>query len=105
MPDVTNHNRAIVQIEPLLLRKEEAALVLGVSPRTFDDLVLANLIGKIRVGGSVRYDVEDLRAFVRQARQEHLTKNKIAALIEENKPKRQAQLYRAKPASSDNPDS
>jgi hypothetical protein len=60
--------RVSVQVEPLLLRKAEAARVLSVSPRLFDDLVLSGLIGKVKIGGVVAFDLEELRAFVRQAR-------------------------------------
>ena len=95
MPDAVSKLRAIVQIEPLLLRKDEAALVLSVSPRTFDDLVLAGLIGKVHLGGLVLYDVEELRAFVRQARQDGLTKSRISDLIEKHKPNRQTKFSSA----------
>jgi hypothetical protein len=78
-----------VQIEPLLLRKEEAARALALSPRTFENLVLAGLIGKVQIGGLVMYDVEDLRAFVRQVRNKGLSKSRIADLIESNKAHRQ----------------
>jgi hypothetical protein len=82
--------RAVVQVEPLLLRKDEAARVLGMSPRMFDDLLLAGLIGKVQIGGLVLFDVEELRAFVRDVRRDGLTKSRLAILIEENKSKRGA---------------
>lgn len=62
--------RVSVQVEPLLLRKPDAARVLSVSPRVFDDLVLAGLIGKVRIGGVVAFDLEELRTFVRQAKRD-----------------------------------
>ena len=91
MPDEANNNGscASVQIEPLLLRKDEAARVLGMSPRTFEDLVLAELVGKVQIGGLVLYDVEELRAFVRRVRREGLSKSRIEDLIEKSKPQRQ----------------
>src|SRR5438132_13834562 len=92
MPDEANINvaRAIVQIEPLLLRKDEAARVLGMSPRTFEDLVLAELVGKVQIGGLVLFDVEELRAFVRRVRREGLSKSRIEDLIEKGKRNRQS---------------
>jgi hypothetical protein len=59
-----------VRVEPLLLRRAEAARVLTVSPRMLDDLVDAGLISKVRIGGVVAFDIEDLRAFVRQAKRD-----------------------------------
>jgi hypothetical protein len=84
-----NYN-AVVQIEPLLLDKREAARVLGMGTRTFEDLVLAELIGKVKIGGLTLYDVEDLRAFVRRVRREGLTKSRIEDLIEKGKRRRQS---------------
>jgi hypothetical protein len=78
-----------IRIEPLLLRKEEAARALALSPRTFEDLVLAGLIGKVQIGGLVLYDTEELRSFVERVRREGLSKSRIADLIERNKSQRQ----------------
>lgn len=97
MATTANETRVSIQIEPLLLRKEEAARVLGVSPRTFDDLVLAGLIGKTQLGGLVLYDVEELRAFVRQVRRDGLTRSRIAELIERSKSQRRASLAKSSP--------
>jgi hypothetical protein len=83
-------SRTSVRIEPLLLRKDEAAQVLGMSPRLFDDLLLAGLIGKVRIGGLVLFDVDELRTFVRLVRRESLTKSRLADLIEKNKSQRRA---------------
>jgi hypothetical protein len=85
-----NTNIASVQIEPLLLRKDEAARVLGMSPRTFDDLVLAELVGKVQIGGLVLFDVEELRAFVRRVRRDGLSKSRIEDLVEKGKRNRQS---------------
>jgi hypothetical protein len=60
--------RLSVQAEPLLVRRQDAAKLLAISPRAFDDLVDAGLIGKTRIGGCVAYGVEELKAFVRQCR-------------------------------------
>jgi hypothetical protein len=62
--------RVTVQVEPLLLRKADAARLLSISPRTFDDLVDAGLIGKWKLGGVTAFDVDDLRAFVRRNKRE-----------------------------------
>lgn len=77
-----------IQQPPLLLCKADAARALGVSPRFFDDLVLAGLIGKVLMGGLVMFDPEDLRAFVGRAKRDNLNAAPIAALVEKNKPHR-----------------
>ncbi len=66
MPDETNiiDPRVSVQIEPLLLRRDDAASVLGISPRKLDEWCSRGLIGKWKVDGVVRFSVEDLRSFV-----------------------------------------
>jgi hypothetical protein len=79
-----------VQIEPMLLRREEAARVLGVSPRLFDDLVLAGLISKVKVGGVVAFDPDDLRAFVRQAKRGGFSTAQIRGMIAEGRALREA---------------
>lgn len=89
-----------VQIEPLLLRRDDAARVLSVSPRLFDDLVLAGLISKVKVGGVVAYDPEDLRAFVRQIKRNGYSTAEIRALIERAKAHRNG--YR-QPRSNSSP--
>jgi hypothetical protein len=76
-----------VQVEPLLLRKPVAAQLLTVSPRMFDDLVDAGLIGKVRIGGVVAFDVDELRAFVREA-QRH--PEKIQNALEKLRMRREA---------------
>jgi hypothetical protein len=59
-----------VKIEPLLLRRADEARVLTISPRLLDDLVDAGLIGKVRIVVVVAFDIEELRAFVRQAKRD-----------------------------------
>ncbi len=100
MPDDKNiiEPRVSVQVEPLLLRRVDAARVLSVSPRLFDDLVLAGLIGKVRIGGVVAFALEELRAFVRQAKRENYDSSKIHALIEKSKSQRNS--LRQSPAKS-----
>ena len=88
---------AMVQIEPLLLRKGEAARALGMSPRFFEDLVLAGLVSKVQIGGLVLFDVEELRAFVNKVRCDGLTKSRLANLIEQNKPQRGASPAKSRP--------
>jgi predicted DNA-binding transcriptional regulator AlpA len=55
------HNREGASIELLLLKPAEAARALGISPRTLWGL--ADL-PRVRIGRSVRYDVEDLRKWI-----------------------------------------
>ena len=92
MPEEPNNGalRVSVQIEPLLLRKDEAARVVGMSVRTFEDLVLSGLVGKVHIGGLVLYDVEDLREFVFRVRRDGLSKSRIEDLIEKGRAERQA---------------
>ncbi len=66
--DTIIESRLSVQIAPLLVRRVDAAKLLAISPRAFDDLVDAGLLGKTRIGGVVAFDIEELRAFVRQCR-------------------------------------
>lgn len=66
----TTEPRLSVQIEPVLVRRSDAARLLAISPRQFDDLVDAGLVGKVRIGGVVAFAVEDLRAYVRQSQRD-----------------------------------
>lgn len=48
-------------LEPLLLRPNDPARMLGISPRTpwgLEDL------SRVRIGRSVRYDIEDLKKLI-----------------------------------------
>jgi hypothetical protein len=56
--------RLSVQIEPLMLCREDAAAVLSISPRKLDEWVSRGLIPKWKVDGVVRFAVDELRAFV-----------------------------------------
>jgi hypothetical protein len=82
--------RVSVQIEPILVRKDVAAQMLGMSPRTFDDLMLAGLISKVKIGGLTLFAVNELRAFAEQIPCEGLMRDKIAAMIEANRTNRRA---------------
>jgi excisionase family DNA binding protein len=62
--------RARVHVDALLLRREEAARVLGVSARTLDKWVKDGLVQRLTVGSIGLFAVEDLRAFVRKLREE-----------------------------------
>ena len=48
----------------LLLKPEEAAEALAISPRTLWALTNSGEIPKLKIGRCVRYDVDDLRAWV-----------------------------------------
>lgn len=52
---------AAIQIDRLLLRPDEAARALGISPRTLWGL---KEIPRVRIGRSVRYDVQDIRRWI-----------------------------------------
>ena len=55
------HNSEGADIGPLLLKPDEAARALGISPRTLwglDDLP------RVRIGRSGRYDVEDIQKWI-----------------------------------------
>lgn len=59
----------ISQVSPqprLLLKPDEAAKVLAISPRTLWSLTHAGVVPCIRLGKSVRYSVDTLRAIVTQ---------------------------------------
>lgn len=64
-------NSRASQIEPLLLTAREVAKSLAVSPRTVWALTASGALACVRIGRAVRYDVEDLRAFV--ARQKEMS--------------------------------
>jgi excisionase family DNA binding protein len=50
--------------EPLLLRPPQAAEALAISERQLWQLTHDGAIHAIRIGRSVRYDLDDLRAFI-----------------------------------------
>lgn len=52
---------AVVQVDRLLLRPEEAAQALGLSPRTLWGL---KDLPRVQIGRSVRYDVQDIRSWI-----------------------------------------
>lgn len=53
-------------IEPLLLRREDAAKLLAISPRLLWSLTRRGEIPHVRLAKSVRYSVEALRAWLRR---------------------------------------
>lgn len=53
-------------VQPFLLTAREAARVLAVSPRTVWGLTAAGELPCVRIRRAVRYDVNDLRAFIDQ---------------------------------------
>jgi excisionase family DNA binding protein len=52
------------RVAPLLLRLERTAEVLDLSPSTVKRLIRAGDLAAVKVAGSTRVRVEDLRAFV-----------------------------------------
>lgn len=61
MPSVKDETR-------LLVPPNEAAAMLSISPRKLWSLAASHQIVQCKVGRSVRYSVDDLRAFVEQQR-------------------------------------
>lgn len=57
----TPHNPAA---ERLLLKPDEAAAALAVSPRCLWGLTKAGDLPAVRIGRAVRYDLADLRAWI-----------------------------------------
>ena len=51
-------------IKPLLLTSNEAAKILAISPRTLWDIKEAGKIRSIRINRLVRYDPQDLVAYI-----------------------------------------
>lgn len=52
------------EVEPLLVTPKEAAKMLRLCERTLRSLKKAGQIPCVPIGGSMRYDVADLRAFI-----------------------------------------
>jgi len=55
--------------EQLLLKPPEAAKALAISERLLRDLKKRGEIAAVCIGGAVRYDVADLRAFIELKKQ------------------------------------
>ena len=49
---------------PLLMTSRQAAQMLAISERTLWALAASGEIPRVRVGRSIRYDIEDLRRFI-----------------------------------------
>jgi excisionase family DNA binding protein len=54
-------------VEKILFRPAEAAIALGVSRSKIYELIAAGMIPSIRLSGSVRIPVAQLRAFIESA--------------------------------------
>lgn len=50
--------------EPLLIGACDAARLLALSPRTLWALTASGAVPAVRIGRSIRYSIDDLRAFV-----------------------------------------
>ena len=59
-----NENNNIADLQ-LLLRPNEAAQVLAISPRKLWELTDCGEMPCVRIGRAVRYSVEDLKAWIR----------------------------------------
>ena len=59
-------NTEIQTIEPFLLTPKEAAKALAVCERTLYGLDKSGELPAVRIGRAVRYDVNDLRAWINQ---------------------------------------
>jgi hypothetical protein len=62
--------RSHVHFEALLLRREDAARVLGISARTLDKWVKDGLVRRLDVRGIGLFSMDDLREFVRKLRED-----------------------------------
>ena len=56
------------QLTPLLLRVEEAAKILGLSPHYIRKLADRGDLPKVKLGSRTLFDPADLRAFVEKAK-------------------------------------
>lgn len=59
------------QVNPLLVKPKQAALVLAISERTLWQLTQDGEIPAIKLGGSVRYSVDDLKRSIEAHKQTH----------------------------------
>lgn len=55
---------AVTDFSPVLLKPEDAAKALAISPRALWRLTAAREIPHVRIGRSVRYDAADLAEYV-----------------------------------------
>lgn len=56
------------KIEPLLLTTVQAAKMLTIGERTLRRMTQAGTIAVVKIGGSIRYAVEDLHRFIASKR-------------------------------------
>lgn len=61
-------NSTTPSIQPRLVTEYEAAKYLGVSERTVFNLAANGLLKFVKIGAAKRYDVNDLAAFIEQAK-------------------------------------
>ena len=52
----------------LLLKSDEAAVLLSISPRTLWNLARTGVIKPVKIGRSVRFDFDELREFISRAK-------------------------------------
>jgi excisionase family DNA binding protein len=69
------------RLPSLLVRPDEAAKLLAVSPRTLWSLTHAGVVPCVRLGKSVRYSMDTLRAIIVQRENQHHSRGQ-----EENQP-------------------
>jgi len=62
------HERTEQTIEPLLLTARQTARMLAISERSLYSLTKAGNLPAVRIGRSVRYDPDDIRAWIDAAK-------------------------------------
>ena len=68
--DTDSNNPLYIQAVPkLLLNAKEASAALGVCEKTLWSYTRTYSIPVVRIGTAVRYDVEDLKAFIQQRKE------------------------------------
>lgn len=62
-------HRTEQKVSPLLLTSKQAATMLSISERTLYALAKSGEITAVRIGRAVRYDPQDLRAWIERAKE------------------------------------
>lgn len=62
---------SVAQVDPLLVTSSQAAKALSMSPRTLWTLTNSGEIPCVRFGRAVRYDPDDLKAWIRAQKAPH----------------------------------
>ena len=57
------------ELEPLLVGRDKAAALLGISERKLSDLVLNESLPHVRIGMRVLFSIDDLHAWIEDRRQ------------------------------------